>query len=457
MKLLFSLPYGIAFRNVVCCGVLDHCLGRGAEATLLLPSLSARDETRISKELPNGVGVRQLMPAVPSFGFTFLKLVKQHLYARRTGLDSFRVRNDRRRREQPLLHLAASAISAVSGSVLSEEWVDRQIARARQPHEEYYTKLLRELKTDAVAVAKPGYQPEDMALIKSARKHRIPVISVDTTSDNIVSKRPTYLAPDALTAWSERMRSEAVEFYRLRAASVTVTGGSPFDVFFSRARLAARADFLTSLGLDPSRKLILFTLNSPVFTPQNPLYIKSLLEAIRRGDIRGNPNVVIRLHPWDLTSKHAELVGDYPGVRLERPFGVPDSSSVYECIPSRDEVLHYGALMTHSDVLVNIASTTALDGIAADTPVISIAYDIEPVPAELSVARLYEFSHCRPVVESGAVRVVGSQEDFYTAVNAYMDDPTIDAAARDNGRRQFLTFSDGASAQRIAQAIVDLC
>jgi hypothetical protein len=339
----------------------------------------------------------------------------------------------------------------------SEEWVDRRIARARQPFESYYGRLLDELRIGAVAVAKPVYQPEDLPLIKSARTREIPVISIDTTSDNIVSKRPTYLPPDAMTAWSGRMRDEAVRFYRLQPSSITVTGGSPFDVFFFPDRLLPRVDFLKSLGLDPSRKLIVFTLNSPIFSPQNPLYIKFLLEAIRHGQISGRPNVVVRLHPWDLNSDHGDLVKGYSDVHLERPFGVPDAASVYECIPSRDEVLHYGALMTHADVLINIASTTTLDAIAADTPVVSIAFDMEPVVPELATERLYELSHCKPIVESGAVRLARDPEAFCAAVNSYLDDSGIDRDRREVARQQFLTFSDGSSAQRISYAIADVC
>lgn len=452
-KLIFSLPYGISFRNIVCCGILDKCLEKGAAATLLLPDLTDRDRGRIESQLPAGVDVRRLLPAAPYQNFRFLKLIKQHLYAKRTGLDSFRVKNDRLRHQRPLMHLGTTALARFAETLCTEQWVDSRIARARQPFEDYYDTLLEERRVDTVVVAKPGYQPEDLALIRAARRRKIPVVSVDTTWDNIVSKRPTYLPPDVMTAWSARMQDEAVEFYQMPRDKVAITGGAQFDVLAIRSRLPVRERFLESLGLDPGRRLIVFALNSPVFTPQNPLYISFLLEAVRTGAIKGAPNVIIRLHPWDLVSNHDALIQTYSNVRVERPFGVPDAASVYECIPSRDEVVHFGALMNHADVLVNIASTTTLDAIAADTPVTSLAFDMEPAPAELSSARLYELSHLRPIVDSQAVRVVREREELIEVINSYLDDRTIDRPARDRARRSFMTFSDGGSAGRIADVI----
>ena len=454
--LLFSLPYGIGFRNIVCCGIVQACLAAKARATVLLPRLSDDDRRRIVGQLPVGVDVQELMPARHSAAFTGLKLIKQHLYARRTGLDSFRVKHERRRREQPLLHVGATAAERLAELCCSEEWVDRQIAASRQPYEAHYDALLRDLKVDAIVLAKPGYQPEDLALIKSARRRRTPTISVDTTWDNIVSKRPAYLAPDRLTAWNGRMRDEAVTFYRLDPKGVPVTGGSAFDVFFQRDRLLPRADFLRTMNLDPSRQLIVFTLNNPLYNPQNPLFVKFLLDAVEAQAIRHQPNVVIRMHPWDRNSNHEKLVARYPRVYLERPFGVPDSTSVYECIPSQDEVLHYGALVTHADVLINIGSTTSLDAIASDTPVVNIAFDIEKTAPELSTARFYDYTHYKPIVESRAVRVVDSREMFFDVMNAYLADRGIDRDLRARASREFLTFADGESASRVATAITSL-
>jgi len=85
--------------------------------------------------------------------------------------------------------------------------------------------------------------------------------------------------------------------------------------------------------------------------------------------------------------------------------------------------------------------------------VVSIAFDMETAAIELSSARLYELSHLKPIIDSQAVQLVRSREAFCEAVNAYLDDRTIDGHARALARRDFLTFSDGGGAERIAAAI----
>ncbi|MGH2454264.1 MAG: hypothetical protein ACRDF5_10985 [bacterium] len=450
-KIVISLPYGLSFRSVVCCGVVAACRVQGAHVTALLPQAVPADAARLAAEIPADSDVRPLMPVRPSAYLSYLKLLKQYSYLRRTRLSSFQIRYQTRRREKPLLHALAWPVERVSSAILSEETVDRLLAAAPQAHEDYYRRLLREVQPDVVAVSKPGNLPEELPLIKTARRLRIPTISVDTTWDNMVSKRPPYLRPDGVTLWNERMYVEAMQYYGFAPDRTTITGGPQFDVFFDAADRPERATFLRRLGLHPGRPLVVFALNHPMFTPDNAGYIRLLVEAIRQGQIRGRPNLVIRVHPWDRASEYAVAEGD--GVCVERPFGVPDPATVYECLPSIADVRHYGALMRHADVLVNIASTTSLDAIATDTPVVNIAFDLHPAHPETSAARFYGFAHYRPIVETGAVRLTRTPEELNAAVNAYLDDPGLDAAERRLARERFLTFFDARSAWRVADAL----
>ena len=95
----------------------------------------------------------------------------------------------------------------------------------------------------------------------------------------------------------------------------------------------------------------------------------------------------------------------------------------------------------------------SLDALAAGSPIVNIAFDVTPTPRELSAARFYDYSHYKPIVESGAVRVAYNQDDFFASVNAYLADRTLDQQRRYAARNWFMTFTDGSSAERIATAI----
>jgi hypothetical protein len=112
--------------------------------------------------------------------------------------------------------------------------------------------------------------------------------------------------------------------------------------------------------------------------------------------------------------------------------------------------------MVYADVLINIASTTTLDAVATDTPVVSLAFDMVPTHPDRSVSRLHEFTHYKPIVESRAVRVCHSQAELFDVLGTYLEDRACDSALRSAARERFLTFDDAANAERVARAIAEI-
>jgi CDP-glycerol glycerophosphotransferase (TagB/SpsB family) len=112
-------------------------------------------------------------------------------------------------------------------------------------------------------------------------------------------------------------------------------------------------------------------------------------------------------------------------------------------------------LMRHADLLINQASTTSLDAMCTNTPVVNIAFDLNPTHADTSIARVYGFTHYKRIVDSGAVRLTRSAEELYATINAYLADRSLDADRRLAARRAFVTFDDGSAAERIAARLMN--
>jgi CDP-glycerol glycerophosphotransferase (TagB/SpsB family) len=451
-RLLFSVPYGLAFRAVVATGLVRECVEQGHSARLLLPRLAAADQSLIRGQIPADVSIGHLRTVPRTARLTLLKFFKQHLYNRRTGSRTFAVKREERRRRRPVFHLAASIAERAAELCLTEGQVDGWLAAAPQPFEREYSRDLQDI--DALVITKPGYHPDELPLIRAAKRQGIPVVSVDTTWDNVVSKRPAYICPDVVTVWNPLMQSEVVSYYGLEPGAVPITGGPQFDVFAHRSELPPRDDFIQSLGLDSSRKLIVFALNNPTLTPANPSFVAAVAGAARSTDDGRGANLVVRLHPWDRDSDYEDFVRKNPHVRVEHAFGRPSSDSVFECLATREDVGYYGALITHADALVNIASTATLDAIAADRPAIHLAFDPHPVAPEESIARFCEFTHFHALIRTGAVALVRSEDELQPMIDAALARPEDAAAARAQARRQFLTYSDGRSGARVVDAII---
>ena len=452
-RIAVSLAYGLAFRNLACTGALDRVVESGIEPFVYLPPLAAADAATLHSELPAATSLRSLAPARPATKLKLLKFLKQHFYRRRTALDSFEVRRNYRRQEQPAFHVLASLVEAASSRLVDEAQVDRWLTGIELPGERAYLDHMTRDRVEALVVTKPGYLPDELPLIKAARRLGLPVLSADTTWDNIVSKRPAYLPLDAVTVWNVEMARQVAEHY-LWGSAARVTGGPQFDTFF-RSPAASREDVLQRFQVDHPRPLIVFALNNPVLTPGNVEYVQMIAAVAADGRVAGDPLIVVRLHPWD-PGRGYETLDRLANVRVERPFGAPATGTAFECIPTRHRVDWHGALFRHMDVLINIASTASLDGIAADVPVVNLAFDAVPTHPATSVARYTRYSHFKPILDTKAVRSADSLPDMVRLVNAALADRSADEAFRRSARGRFLTFEDDQSARRVADAIVTM-
>ena len=105
--------------------------------------------------------------------------------------------------------------------------------------------------------------------------------------------------------------------------------------------------------------------------------------------------------------------------------------------------------------MVNVASTISIEACIFDTPVVNINFDGADEPYVRSARRYYSFTHYVNITNRGAVRVATSPGEMVAMVARYLADPTLDAA----GRRQVVAdqcqFTDGRSAERVIQCVLD--
>jgi hypothetical protein len=106
-------------------------------------------------------------------------------------------------------------------------------------------------------------------------------------------------------------------------------------------------------------------------------------------------------------------------------------------------------------VVVNVASTIAIEAAICDTPVVNIGFDgPEPRPFLDSAARYYHYTHYRPLLEAGAVRVADSPEAMLTEIRRYLDYPELDRAGRARAVEEQCFGADGRASERVAEFVL---
>lgn len=317
-------------------------------------------------------------------------------------------------------------------------------------------RLLRDNQITLVVLSTPGQKLEDLPYLEAARRQGLPTISPVYSWDNLTAKGPFVIPPDQLVVWNEVMKHEACHFHGYAPEDVFVGGVPVFDSYHA-VRMSdedeERKVFLTTLGLDPSKKLVTLTTIPRLYYGTSHYALAEILKGwIVSGELDGT-SLLIRPHPMD-DSDYTNLVG--PDVALDT-YGSKPSADPRHWRPTNDNTRHLGQTMAFSNVVINIASTITVDAACFDTPIVNVAFDIKPCGNEYvgTVARYYQYTHYKLVVETGAAALVSSPQDLLAAIRAYLADPTRDYVGRARLLRNQVGELDGQAWRRTAAAILN--
>jgi hypothetical protein len=212
--------------------------------------------------------------------------------------------------------------------------------------------------------------------------------------------------------------------------------------------------FFQRIGADPSRKLLTLTTTPYELYPHHPHTIRVLRDAMAMGAFGEPVQLLVRVHPRDDLSQYEEFLG-LPDIIIEKPFRktVKAGDGMTADVTNENQ-RHLADTMKHSDVVINVASTIAIEAAIFDTPIVNFSFDGEqPEPFSRSARRYYRFTHYQNITRHQAVRVAATPEELTTHVRAYLRDPSLDREGRRRVALEQCQFLDGCAAARVADIV----
>ena len=163
----------------------------------------------------------------------------------------------------------------------------------------------------------------------------------------------------------------------------------------------------------------------------------------------------MRLHPRDDIDAYREFAG-VPHLLIEKPFRQTVKTAdglAIDIMPEHQQ--HLADTMRHSDVVVNVASTIAIEASIFDTPVVNVSFDGETASEfARSARRYYQFTHYVNITRHGAARVAATPDEMLAHIGRYLDNPSLDAEGRRRVVAEQCQFTDGRSGERVGEAVV---
>jgi len=350
------------------------------------------------------------------------------------------------------LKIPARLLSLFKIEAQMEDWLEEQLLDyPRSPEAE--ERLLAQ-RPD-VLMTTGTFRYEEPAIYAEARKLGIPTLAFITSWDNISTKNRMVFKYDGYLVWSERMKQELHDFFPYtKNAPIYVVGAPQFDVFFQPRFHQSREAFCAEQGLHPERPIILYALGSPNFLKEHHGALH-LAERVQNGEL-GDVQMLVRPHPLHDNGREAQMLRNF-GDRVV----VQRTGKTGTAVPARSQDEHqigeWINTFRHADVVVNLSSTVAIDAAIFDKPVVNLDYDPQPGQADQEMIKEinHQWTHFKPVAESGGVWLTNNPAETLEAVNTYLRQPELHRERRRWVAEYVCGYLDGRCGERMADSLLD--
>jgi hypothetical protein len=291
---------------------------------------------------------------------------------------------------------------------------------------------------------------DEYEFLRHARKTGVPSVGMVKSWDNLTTKGYMPVPPDYYLVWNEIMKEEITLLHRVPEDRVWITGIPQFDLYAETTNAPSREVFLARHHLDPARQTILYATSAPWINSEDPEILRRLIGILHQ-DRTTSVQILARLHQSDSLDRYRGIA--HPHLAFQVP-GAQMGSNPDHRLMDPHFITELRDTLLHSDVVINTCSTTSLDAVAMDKPVVNIAFDVEHKGYYKSCQRYYDFDHFQPILKSGATSVAAHYEEFVSMILRYLDNPSLESRERARLRETMCYKVDGQSGQRVAERLL---
>jgi hypothetical protein len=293
------------------------------------------------------------------------------------------------------------------------------------------------------------YGPFDRKLVSQANREAILTIGMVRSWDNPTTKGVLLAVPDKIVVPNKALQEDLWQYNRIKSENIFISGIPHYDSYLKTPRIS-REDFFRKMGLDPSKKLILFAPAGALLYEHDGGILKSLQELNDFGKLCSPVQFLVRFHPGSKSNlsgfvKSDNFSFDEPGLDL---IGVKKQRELTD-----DDNARLHAALCYSDIVMTVVSTIAIDGAVFNKPTIIVSFN--PEGASDDIKKFMRDFHFKKFVSLGCCKVANSESELATQINEYLTNPALDSEKRKRITEKYCYKLDGQSSERLAEFVLD--
>ncbi len=449
MKTIFITIFeGVESKNILRTDIIKTIMKEeDVRVVLFFKNESRRDYHRAEFE----EGERMFFEVVPALPVRGLDAIFMHLKFTllRTGTTKFLrelALDDRRNYPMYYIGLVANRILARPFFIKIFRFLDLNFIGGVT-----FCPFFEKYKPDLVFMANL-FDEHECTMLRESLRRGIKTVGFINSWDRASARCVLRLVPDTLIVFNDAIKKTIIAHHDIPDEKIFI-GGIPQCDYHFQAPYISREEFYKKAHIDLTKKII-------VYSPLGNQYSDddwNMLDCIGRlndeGKFGKNIAILVRIPPNDYVdereiAKRPQFAYDYPGKRFSLKKGT-DWDMTFEELRYLSDTLYYMSL------IICYASSISVDAAVFDKPVININFLIRKnVKLSRSPTLYYGKEHYKEALSTGGIRLVQNVEELITSVNEYLNDPSVDSAARARLAKGQCFFQDGKSGERIGKYVV---
>jgi hypothetical protein len=416
-KILLLFPDGMGIRNYLYSDVF-----KGMENELvLLHAFDTKTEQAV-KEITNIQHSQSIPKYKESFKEKFLRELiclsrlkhNANLVDNATVLTNWKTdhKNLKNKLFYQLLGFSAGFISTYNQIESLEKRFQKELRKT-----DYYKEIISVLETINPTLLFCSHQRgvQCAPIFAAAQDLGIETITVIYSWDNLPKARMA-LQADKYLVWSDYMQQELKLYYpEIKEKQIFVTGTPQFECYQKEENIIPKAVFYERYQLDFHKKIICYSGDDILTSPDDPKYLSDLAEELIQHNLDSEYQILLRRCPVDISGRFDAIISKYPKLIKQAPplWNFEPNSNWTTIYPLPEDIKLLVSTVYYSDLVVNLGSTMAFDFAMFQKPCIYINYDQkEKINPKWSVETIYHFQHFKSMPSKEVVFWWNSKQEI---------------------------------------------
>lgn len=262
-----------------------------------------------------------------------------------------------------------------------------------------------------------------IAPLLAANQLGIPTATFIFSWDNL-PKATTLVETDFYFVWSEHMKKELLTYCNyVNEDQILVTGTPQFESHFKKEQLWSREHFFETYVLDKSKKYICFSGDDTTTSPLDQYYLKDLAIAVEELNKKGYKlGIIFRRCPADDSRRYDEVLCEFNETIVSiDPLWESMGSMWNEKLPLPNDFQLLTNIAKHSEMVLNVASTTVFDFAIHNKPCVYFNYEQPQLTKGVrDIGQNYSYIHFRSMPSKDAVIWCHSKEDLKSELESVL-------------------------------------